>query len=183
LRKFLKAIAAADGHAGYSDPLLEQAFLVRTVNAIMRSPFWKSTAIVILYDDSDGWYDHQMSSIINRSVVVNAASPGNGDQLNGPGICGNGSPLAGIQGRCAYGPRQPLLVVSPFAKRNFVDHTLTDQSSVLRFIEDNWNTTRIGGGSFDELAGSLVNMFDFDEVHAFKKDRRLFLDEATGQPP
>src|SRR5262249_12271817 len=157
---FLKAIAAEDGHAGYSDPLLEQAFLVRTVNAIMRSPFWKSTAVVILYDDSDGWYDHQMSPIINSSAVVNTPSPANGDPLNGPGICGNGAPLAGIQGRCAYGPRQPLLVISLFAKRNVVDHALTDQSSVLRFIEDNWGTARIGGGSFDELAGSLSNMFD-----------------------
>lgn len=62
---FLKAIAAEDGHAGYSDPLLEQSFLVRTVNAIMRSPFGRSTAIIILYDDSDGWYDHQMSRIVN----------------------------------------------------------------------------------------------------------------------
>src|SRR4029077_13399765 len=61
----LKAIAAEDGHAGYSDPLLEQSFLVRTINAIMQSPFWKSTAIIVLYDDSDGWYDHQMSPIVN----------------------------------------------------------------------------------------------------------------------
>jgi phospholipase C len=178
----LKAIAAEDGHAGYSDPLLEQAFLVRTVNAVMRSPFWKSTAIVILYDDSDGWYDHLMSPIINPSAVLNTASPANGDQLNGPGVCGNGTPLAGIQGRCGYGQRQPLVIISPFAKRNFVDHALTDQSSVLRFMEDNWDTGRIGGGSFDELAGSLLNMFDFDDEHAFKEERRPFLDEKTGQP-
>jgi phospholipase C len=178
----LKAIAAEDGHAGYSDPLLEQAFLVRTVNAIMRSPFWKSTAIVILYDDSDGWYDHLMSPIINPSAVLNTASPGNGDQLNGPGVCGNGTPIAGIQGRCGYGQRQPLLVISPYARRNFVDHALTDQSSVLRFVEDNWDTGRIGGGSFDDLAGSLLNMFDFDDEHAFKGERRLLLDEKTGQP-
>jgi phospholipase C len=178
----LKAIAAEDGHAGYSDPLLEQAFLVRTVNAVMRSPFWKSTAIVILYDDSDGWYDHLMSPIINPSAVLNTASPANGDQLNGPGVCGNGTPLAGIQGRCGYGQRQPLVIISPFAKRNFVDHALPDQSSVLRFMEDNWDTGRIGGGSFDELAGSLLNIFDSDDEHAFKEERRLFLDEKTGQP-
>ena len=57
------------------------------------------------------------------------------------------------QTRCGYGPRQPLLVISPFAKRNFVDHTVTDQSSVLRFIEDNWETGRIGNFSFDTKAG------------------------------
>jgi phospholipase C len=47
--------------------VLQQGFLVRTVNAAMRSPFWRITAIVILYDDSDGWYDHQMSPIVRDS--------------------------------------------------------------------------------------------------------------------
>ncbi len=182
---FVKAPAQADGHAGYSDPLLEQAFLVTTINAIMQSKLWKSTAIIILYDDSDGWYDHQMSPIVNPSAVINPSAPSNGDKLNGPGACGNGTPLRDdlgnpIQGRCSYGPRQPLLVISPFAKRNFVDHTLTDQSSILRFIEDNWGTGRIGGGSFDTRAGPLTNMFNFDEG-GFDK-RKVFLDPATGQP-
>jgi phospholipase C len=77
-----------------------------------------------------------------------------------------------------------LLVVSPFAKRNFVDHTVTDQSSILRFIEDNWQLGRIGGGSYDALAASLAEMFDFD--HAGFGDEfcggRLFLDPDTGEP-
>src|SRR3954468_13034024 len=179
---FIKAIAAGDGHAGYSDPLMEQSLtLVPTINAIMSSPFWKSTAIVVLYDDSDGWYDHQMSPVVNPSAVLQAASSGNSDQLNAPGVCGNGTPRGGIEGRCGYGPRQPLLVISPFAKANFVDHTLTDQTSVLRFIEDNWGTGRVGGGSYDQIAGSLANMFDFDGGHAFG-ERRLVLNPTTGEP-
>ena len=44
--------------------------------------------------------------------------------------------MNGIQGRCGHGPRQPLLVISPFAKSNFVDHSLTDQSSIIHFIEE-----------------------------------------------
>jgi phospholipase C len=83
-----------------------------------------------------------------------------------------------IEGRCGYGPRLPLLVISPFAKRNFVDHSLTDQTSVLRFIEDNWGTGQIGGGSFDALAGALSNMFDFGGRGA----KRLFLNPNTGAP-
>jgi phospholipase C len=177
---FLKAIAAQDGHAGYSDPLLEQTFLVNTVNTIMNSRFWKNTAIVILYDDSDGWYDHQMSPIINPSAVQTAAAA-DSDQLNGPGVCGHGNPLEGIEGRCGHGPRLPILVISPFAKTNFVDHTLTDQSSVLRFIEDNWSTGQIGKGSYDQLAGSLSNMFDFDNQHG-SGSRILFLDPTSGLP-
>jgi phospholipase C len=180
---FIKAIAAQDGHAGYSDPLLEQSFLVTLINTLMKSPEWHETAVVILYDDSDGWYDHQMSPIVNSSAVSTAAAA-DSDQLNGTGVCGHGMPLAGIQGRCGYGPRQPLLVISPFAKRNFVDHSLTDQSSVIRFIEDNWlGGTRIGGGSYDAIAGSLMTMFDFDRHREDRdQDRVLILDPGTGQP-
>src|SRR6266481_1758134 len=118
---FLKAPANMDGHAGYSDPLLEQEFVVNTINTIQKSKFWRNTAIIISYDDSDGWYDHQMSPIINPSAIASADTK-NSDQLNDPGECGNGSPTlknaAGspIEGRCGYGPRLPLIVISPFAK-------------------------------------------------------------------
>jgi phospholipase C len=181
---FIKAPAWGDGHAGYSDPLLEQQFLVNTINAIEKSKFWDSTAIIVSYDDSDGWYDHQMGPIINSSAVV----PGNAsysDQLNGVGKCGNGVPLnsddgAAIQGRCGYGPRLPLMVISPFAKPNFVDGTLTDQSSILRFIEDNWGAGRIGDGSYDALAGTLDNMFDFSHP-ARGESSALILDPNSGE--
>jgi phospholipase C len=167
---FLKAAAYQDGHAGYSDPLDEQTFLVETLNALQKTKEWKNTAVVIAYDDSDGWYDHQMSPILNQS-----ASPD--DALTGTGLCG--TPKAGAYlDRCGYGPRQPLLVISPYAKMNFVDHTITDQSSILRFIEDNWNLGRIGNQSFDALAGPLANMFDFSN----NGNHKLFLDPTTGEP-
>ena len=68
-----------------------------------------------------------------------------------------------MQGRCGYGTRQPLLVISPYSKKNYIDHTLTDQSSVLKFVEDNWLAgQRIQpGGSFDTIAGTMENMFSF----------------------
>jgi len=169
---FLKAPAYQDGHAGYSDPLLEQQFLVATINELMKAPEWNHTAIIIAYDDSDGWYDHVMSPIVNQSQTIY-------DVFTGSGSIGTNSPLGGFQGRAGYGPRLPLLVISPFAKKNFVDHTITDQSSILRFIEDNWKVGRIGNSSFDELAGSLLNMFDFE--HRDEPDRRLFLDANTGE--
>ena len=62
-----------------------------------------------------------------------------------------------------------------------VDHRVTDQTSILRFVEDNWlDGQRLGGGSFDAVAGSLDRMFDFRMPFLF--DRRLILDEQTGQP-
>jgi phospholipase C len=174
---FLKAPAYQDAHAGYSDPLDEQTWLVTVINFLARRPEWKNTAIIVAYDDSDGWYDHQMGPIMNQSTSK-------ADGLTGTGECGDGaSALPGpavdhAQGRCGYGPRLPLLVISPFARRNFVDHSLTDQTSVLRFIEDNWlHGERVGGGSFDAIAGSINAMFDFSHPDA----RPLILDQSTGQ--
>ncbi|HEX3444312.1 MAG TPA: alkaline phosphatase family protein [Chthoniobacterales bacterium] len=170
---YLKAPAYQDGHAGYSDPLLEQQFLVATINRLMQTPEWNQIAIIIAYDDSDGWYDHVMPPIVNQSKTKY-------DALTGTGTAGTNAPLGGFQGRAGYGPRLPLLVISPFAKKNFVDHTITDQSSIVRFIEDNWKLGRLGNSSFDALAGSLLNLFDFD--HRDEVNRRLFLDASTGEP-
>jgi len=166
---YLKAPAYQDAHPGYSNPVDEQAFIVQVVTAVQASGFWDSTAIVLTYDDSDGWYDHQAPPIVNSSASAV-------DALNGAGSCTSGvqqggsapaTPLMGndgkpAQGRCGYGTRIPLLVVSPFAKKNYVDHTLVDQTSVLRFIEDNWlGSERIQqGGSFDTIAGTLQNMLN-----------------------
>ena len=147
---FLKAPGYQDGHAGYSTPLDEQTFLVDTINRLEKSRDWASTAVVIAYDDSDGWYDHQMGPVVSTSAD-----------------------------RRGYGPRLPLLVISPYARANFVDHTVTDQSSILRFIEDNWSTGRIGNGSFDALAGSLTGMFDFS-TDAGQRNPALTLDPETG---
>jgi phospholipase C len=174
---FLKAPGYQDGHAAYSDPIDEQHFVVDVMNKLQRSPDWKSTAVVVAYDDSDGWYDHQPSPIVNASSYHD-------DALNGPSECrstsagGTTAMLDGFQDRCGYGPRLPLLVMSPYAKSNVVDHSVTDQSSVLRFIEDNW----LGGaridGSYDRLAGSLSGMFNFHKP----VDRPLILDPQSGAP-
>jgi phospholipase C len=168
---FLKANRAQDGHANNSTPLDEQVFIVDTLNKLQSLQEWKETAVIIAWDDSDGWYDHQMGPIVNQSATA-------ADALSGPGTCGTGAnALGGFQGRCGYGPRLPLQIVSPWAKKNFVDGTLTDQSSILRFIEDNWDLGRIGGGSFDAIAGPLDNMFDFRH----RRNEKVFLDSLTGQ--
>jgi len=178
---FLKAPGFQDGHAGYSDPIDEQAFIVHVINYLMtNSNAWGSTAVVIVYDDSDGWYDHQMPPVVNQSASAV-------DALTGTGLCGGGTAaLPGVaaaavhaQGRCGYGPRLPLLVISPYARQNFVDHTITDQSSITRFIEDNWlNGERILG-SFDAIAGSLDNMFNFE---AAPNTANFLLSESSGEP-
>jgi len=172
---FLKAPAYEDGHPHYSDPLDEQRFLVETINTIEESSAWSSTAIVISWDDSDGWYDHVMPPLVRPS-----ASPP--DRLTGLGKCGtlpNPLPPNFQNDRCGYGPRIPMLVISPWARENYVDDTLTDQSSIMRFIEDNWQLGRIGGDSSDAEAGSLEDAFDFESSHT--PAPKIILDPTTGE--
>ena len=168
---FLKAARAQDGHPANSSPLDEQVWLVSTINQLQQLPQWSDTAVFIAWDDSDGWYDHVIGPIMNQSATPK-------DALTGPGACGTGADsLAGIQGRCGYGPRLPLVVVSAYAKQNFVDSGVLDQSSIIRFIEDNWGLGRIGEGSFDAIAGDPSSMFDFKHV----RQDRVFLDPSTGK--
>ena len=182
----LKAQAYQDGHAGYSNPLDEQHLLVRLINFLQSQEEWKHTAVVIMYDDSDGWYDHQLGPIVNQSQ-------GSADALTAPGFCGaaattralpgyNGSGNPHALGRCGYGPRQPLLVVSPWARRNFVDHSVTDQTSVLRFIEDNWLDGQRIVGSFDSIANSITQMFNFKRNGDDDQREPLILDATSGEP-
>jgi phospholipase C len=170
---FVKAKAYEDGHAGpaYSNPVDEQRYLVHIIDAIMQSPAWRDTAIFITYDDSDGWYDHVAPPIVNGSAIPGV------DAYSGRGRCGTPAPGT-YPGRCGYGPRLPLLAISPYARRNYVDHRVTDQTSILRFVEDNWSLGRIGDQSFDAKAGSLDGLFDFTAPHA----AAVLLHERTGAP-
>ncbi len=180
---FLKAPRYQDGHAGNSDPLDEQTFIVNTVNAIEQSSFWPSTAIILAYDDSDGWYDH-VSDLVNGSTTT-------ADKISGAGVCISRAAslmalpgvtgTAAAQGRCGYGTRMPLVVISPWANKNYVDSTVTDQSSITKFIEDTFlGSQRIGGGSFDSIAGSLNNMFNFSNGAVVPNPNVVVLNPATG---
>lgn len=167
---FLKASEFQDGHAAYSDPVDEQNFITKTVNQIQQSKNWDNTAVVLAYDDSDGWYDHVAAQPRN-------ASTGTDDAAWCLNAAANGVPVAGgYADRCGPGPRQPLVVISPYAKKNFVDHTETDQASILRFIEDNWHTGQIGDSSADATAGSVAAMFNFHH----ERNDKVLLDEQSG---
>jgi phospholipase C len=176
---YVKLPAYQDGHAGYSDPLDEQTGLVTLINFVEQQPDWKSTAVIVVWDDSDGWYDHAFAMPTNPSFDKEA------DQLDGAGRCGRGTPLAGVagkpvNGRCGPGTRIPFLAISPWVKANDASHTRISQASVARFIEDNWlHGERLGGGSFDANAGSIMDMFDFA---AGGHNPPLLLDPTTGAP-
>ena len=174
---YIKMPAYQDGHAGYSDPLDEQVGTVTLINFLEQQPDWESTAVIVTWDDSDGWYDHAFAEVTSPSFDAGA------DQLDGPGRCGNGTPLLGVagrpvNGRCGPGTRIPFLVISPWAKANYVGHERISLASVVRFIEDNWlHGERLGGGSFDAGAGSINDLFDFA---GGPRNGPTYLDPATG---
>jgi phospholipase C len=176
---FIKAPAFQDGHAGYSDPLDEQAFTAKIVNFLQQQPDWASTAVIVAWDDSDGWYDHAYA------VPTSASFDAIADQVNGAGKCGTGTAPLGVKGapvngRCGPGTRIPFVVISPWAKVNYVDHTQIDQASVVKFIEDNWLAgQRLGGGSFDATSGSIMGMFNFSGAG---NNPTLFIDPNLGTP-
>src|ERR1700753_896212 len=106
---FIKMAACQDGHPGYSDPLDEQTGLVNLVNFLQEQPDWDSTAVIVAYDDSDGWADHVFAPTTHGSFNATA------DALNGTGNCGipgqTPKPVGvggqAVDGRCGPGTRQP----------------------------------------------------------------------------
>jgi phospholipase C len=100
----------------------------QVVDAIMRSPMWKDTAIFLTWDEWGGFYDH---------VPPRRIDP------------------------FGFGIRVPLLVISPYARRGWIDHTEGEFSSVLRFIEDNWGLSQLTRR--DRLARDLSYDFDFEQ--------------------
>ncbi|HTX82234.1 MAG TPA: alkaline phosphatase family protein [Streptosporangiaceae bacterium] len=144
---YIKPPKLYNAHPGNSDPLLEQQFDVTLINQIEQSKYWPSTAIIITYDDSDGWYDHAIPPIINGSDDTAV-----GDTK----VCSTVPITVGTaEDRCGFGDRLPFIVISPYTRANYVSTKLMDTTSVVRFIEDNWlNGERIPG-SFDAVSGSI----------------------------
>ena len=118
---------------------------------------WASTAVMVTYDDSDGWYDHVAPTILNGSA----------DPATDQAVCTTAAakpataPAGGYADRCGPSQRLPFLVISPYAKRNAVSHTRLEQTSVIKFIEQNWGVAGIGDHSFDARANTITSLFDF----------------------
>ena len=157
----------------------------------MRTSDWQSTAVIVNWDDSDGWYDHIYSGVTNPSLSPADNLTNTTFSVPTSGQCGPSpqtkAPLAGEQGRCGFGPRLPMLVISPYARVNHVDSDLTDQASILDLIEYNWHLPGIPGSADQVLAKldrsqgirfDLEGMFDFNRPQA----KKLILSPVTGEP-
>ncbi len=172
---YLKATTAQSGHPGESDPLDEQQWIVNTVNQIEQSKYWPSTAIVITYDDSDGWYDHVAPQ--SAGALINGSDNSTIDTA----MCEETAITIGTtNGRCGYSQRLPMLVISPWTRDNYVSNNLTNTTSVVKFIENNWLRGQRIPGSFDATSGSLNapgGLLDFNVRPHFQP---LILNPTTG---
>jgi phospholipase C len=125
------------------------AWVSSVVNAIGKSSYWSSTAIVVLWDDWGGWYDH-------------VAPP----QLDYRGL----------------GERVPCIIISPYARKGYVSHTVYEFGSIVKFVEEvfdlpSLNSLDTGYGYTDDRAYSLTDSFDF------KQKARPFRPIAAAKPP
>ena len=155
---FIDAAAGSLPNVAFVDPVLTndlsdsyhppgdirnaEAFLSRVYNAVTTSPVWKSSLLIITFDEWGGFFDHVPPTIAPLPEIERSA--------------GN---LAGLRGF-----RIPTILVSPFVKRGFVSSKLYDHASVLKLIETRWGleplTVRDAGANNlgDELDMSTVNL-------------------------
>ncbi|MGH6823633.1 MAG: alkaline phosphatase family protein, partial [Methylocella sp.] len=105
----IRAMRGDDDHPGYSDRQISEAMAARVINTIAGNPeIWKQSAIIITYDESDGFYDHVPPRILSY----------------GP----DGLPLT-------RGIRVPLIVISPYARVHAVSHVEGDHNAVIETID------------------------------------------------
>lgn len=108
---FLKPAGNVDEHPGPGSNISKGVkYTVQLVNQIMASKYWDSTAIILTFDESGGWWDH--------------VSPPQSRHLDG------------LKGD---GPRIPMILISPYVRMNYVSHQIYNSDSILRFIEYNWH--------------------------------------------
>jgi len=131
------------------DIRIGEQFASQVINAAMSGPGWPKTLLVWLYDEHGGYYDHvPPPSAIAPDDIPPKLNPG-----DEPG------------GYDRYGFRVPAVIVSPYARRNYVSSTVRDHTAILKFIERKWN---IGALTFrDANADDLFDCLDFVHPPAF----------------
>ena len=122
------------------------------------SPSWKDSVFILTYDEFGGFYDHVSPQL--------AALPGDfakpvdlfqGPPQIGPDIC-----VSQTGPTCSFdytGYRVPLIVISPFTKKNFVSHTVADTTAILKLIETRFGLPALSGRDAAEM--DMTEFFDF----------------------
>jgi phospholipase C len=134
-----------------------EEFVASVVNALMHSPKWKNTAFFLTYDEHGGYYDHVPPP---RAIKPDNIAP----------IQESTQPPLAPGGYNRYGFRVPAIVVSPWARKNYVSSVVQDHTSITAFIERKWNLPAM---TFrDANAHPMTDYFDFRHP-AFAKPPKL----------
>ena len=134
--------SARDEHPG-ANIQAGAADAANIINALIHSPSWKDSALILSYDEGGGLYDHVRPA---REVKPDSLAP-KLTSKNKPGAFNQ------------TGIRVPLIVFSPWAKPSFVSHTARDYTSILRLIEDTFHVTPLT--LRDKNADNMMEFFDF----------------------
>ncbi len=128
-----------DDHPAYSDAEISEALVAKAVNAIAASPYWSQSAIILTWDDSEGDYDHVPPPQIRD------------DQ---------GNPVS----QESFGPRVPLILISPYAKVHQIDTKMSSQSSVVKFVDEVFARDPLATLP-DEKKGMKLGKSEFGQNH------------------
>jgi len=121
------------------------------INALMNGPSWKDSVFILTYDEAGGFYDHvaPIATVNPDGIKPNDLQPGD--------VCTQGSGP-----NCDFtftGFRVPLLVVSPFAKKNYVSHNGADYTAILKLIEKRFGLSALTAR--DDKQIDMTEFFDF----------------------
>ena len=125
-------------------------FAAAIINAVMHGPAWSKTLLIWTYDEHGGYYDHVPPPAAIRPDNIPP-------EIHVP------PDLPGAYDR--YGFRVPAVIVSPYARRNYVSHVVHDHTSVLKLIETKWNLRALTYR--DANADNLLDSLDFKSKPAF----------------
>ena len=129
-------------------------FVSGLINSLMQSPSWKDSAFILTYDEYGGLYDHVAPQ---PAVSPDGIKP---VDLNSGDVCTSGTgPLCDFT---FTGYRVPLIVVSPFTKKNYVSHTVADYTAILKLIETRFNVPALT--KRDAAQMDMTEFFDFVNV-------------------
>lgn len=119
-------------------------YAYQVIDAVLRSPAWPSTALIINFDEHGGYWDHVPPVRMVRPDSIPPDVPAGdtyGDLYSWSGF------------------RVPAFVVSPWARPNYVSHTVYDHTSILRLLETKWNLPALSNR--DANANTMLDCFDF----------------------
>jgi phospholipase C len=154
---------------------LGESFSCAVVNAVMNGPAWESTLLLWIYDEHGGYYDH----VQPPAAVAPDEIPARNWQLTNPWarrLLGILSPksLKALENADdgpvtfeRYGFRVPAVIVSPYARPDFVLSEVLDHTSVLKLIEEKWNLPALTHR--DAAAVSPLGALDLTAPPAFLK--------------